>query len=79
MKKKVAKMVLIMGIGLSELVMDIETSVALFNSIEYVRSENKIWLHIFEEGDLELSVDFDSLGKEDKLAVYVSLASILYN
>ena len=79
MKKKVAKMVLIMGIGLSELVMDIETSVALFNSIEYVRSENKKWLHIFEEGDLELSVDFDSLGKEDKLAVYVSLASILYN
>lgn len=79
MKKKVAKMVLIMGIGLSELVMDIETSVALFNSIEYVRSENKIWLHIFEEGDLELSVDFDSLGKEDKLAVYISLASILYN
>ena len=79
MKKKVAKMVLIMGIGLSELVMDIETSVALFNSIEYVRSENKIWLHIFEEGDLELSVDFDSLGKDDKLAVYVSLASILYN
>lgn len=79
MKKKVAKMVLIMGIGLSELVMDIETSVALFNSIEYVKSENKLWLHIFEEDDLELSVDFDELGKEDKMAVYVALASILYN
>ena len=79
MKKKVAKMVLIMGIGLTELVMDIETSVALFNSIEYVKSENKLWLHIFEEDDLELSVDFDELGKEDKMAVYVALASILYN
>ena len=79
MKKKVAKMVLIMGIGLTELVMDIETSVAMFNSIEYVKSENKLWLHIFEEDDLELSVDFDELGKEDKMAVYVALASILYN
>jgi hypothetical protein len=79
MKKKVAKMVRIMGIGLTELVMDIETSVAMFNSIEYVKSENKLWLHIFEEDDLELSVDFDDLGKEDKMAVYVALASILYN
>lgn len=79
MKRKVANMVRIMGIGLSELVMDIETGVATFNSIEYVRSENKIWLHIFEGDDLELSVDFDGLSKEDKLEVYIALASILYN
>jgi len=79
MKRKVAKMVLIMGIGLSELIIDIETSVALFNSVEYVKSENKIWMHIFEEDDLELSVDFDHLCKEDKMLIYLTLASILYN
>lgn len=80
MKKKVAKMILIMGIGLTELVMDIDLSFATFNSIEYVKAENKIYLYIMrEDDDLEISYDFDDLDKEDKLIVYVSLASILYN
>ena len=80
MKKKVAKMILIMGIGLTELVMDLELSFATFNSIEYSKSENKIYLYIMhEDDDLEISYDFDDLDKEDKLIVYISLASILYN
>ena len=41
MKKKVARMILIMGIGLMEIVIDIETSIATFNSIEYVKGEDK--------------------------------------
>lgn len=80
MKKKVAKMILIMGIGLTELIMDIELSFAVFNSIEYVKAENKIYLYIMKEDeDLEISYDFDDLDKDDKMMVYVSLASILYN
>ena len=80
MKKKVAKMILIMGIGLTELVMDIDLSFATFNSIEYVKGENKIYLYIMrEDDDLEISYDFDDLDKEDKMIVYISLASILYN
>jgi hypothetical protein len=80
MKRKVAKMILIMGIGLTELIMDIELSFATFNSIEYVKSENKIYLYIMhEDEDIEISYDFDDLDKEDKYLVYISLASILYN
>jgi hypothetical protein len=80
MKRKVAKMILIMGIGLTELVMDIDLSFATFNSIEYVKEENKIYLYIMrEDDDLEISYDFDDLDKEDKYVVYISLASILYN
>ena len=80
MKKKIANMILIMGIGLTELIMDIELSFAVFNSIEYVKAENKIYLYIMKEDeDLEISYDFDDLDKDDKLRVYVSLASILYN
>lgn len=80
MKNKVAKMILIMGIGLTELIMDIELSFAVFNSIEYVKAENKIYLYIMKEDeDLEISYDFDDLDKDDKMMVYVSLASILYN
>jgi hypothetical protein len=80
MKRKVAKMILIMGIGLTELVLDLNLSFATFNSIEYVKSENKIYLYIMhEDDDLEISYDFDDLCKEDKTIVYISLASILYN
>jgi len=80
MKKKVAKMIIIMGIGLTELIMDIELSFATFNSIEYVKKENKIYLYVMvEDEDLEISYDFDDLSKEDKHVVYISLASILYN
>lgn len=69
-----------MGIGLTELIMDIDLSFATFNSIEYVKAENKIYLYIMrEDDDLEISYDFDDLDKEDKYIVYVSLASILYN
>ena len=80
MKRKTAKMILIMGIGLTELIMDIELSFATFNSIEYVKTENKIYLYIMhEDEDIEISYDFDDLDKEDKYLVYISLASILYN
>jgi hypothetical protein len=80
MKRKTAKMILIMGIGLTELIMDIELSFATFNSIEYVKSENKIYLYIMhEDEDIEISYDFDDLDKDDKYLVYISLASILYN
>ena len=79
MKRKVARMIMIMGIGLMEIVIDIETSVAIFNSIEYVKEENEVYLHMFAGGDLDLSYDFDDLDKDDKLLVYITLASILYN
>lgn len=80
MKKKVAKMILIMGIGLTELIVDLDLGIAIFNTIEYVKSENKIYLHIFhEDEDMELTYDFDDLDKEDKYLVYITLASILYN
>lgn len=80
MKRKVAKMILIMGIGLNELILDIDLSFATFNSIEYVKSENKIYLYIMhEDEDIEISYDFDDLEKEDKYLVYISLATILYN
>ena len=80
MKKKVANMVRIMGIGLNELVIDFQTSVATFNSIEWIKSENKLYLHIFRDDDeIQISFDFDDLSKDDKLEIYVILSSILYN
>lgn len=80
MKKKVVKIIQILGIGLTELIIDIDLSIGTFNSIEWSKSENKIWLHMFhDEEDIQISVDFDDLDKDDKYEVYTLLASITYN
>ena len=80
MKKKIIKIIQILGIGLTELIIDIDLSIGTFNSIEWSKSENKIWLHIFhEDEDIQISVDFDDLDKDDKYEVYTLLASITYN
>ena len=73
-------MVRIMGIGIDELIIDLYTSVATFNSIEWSKSENKLWLHIFkDDDDVQITFDFDDLSKDDKLEIFVILSSILYN
>lgn len=80
MKKKVTKLIKILGIGLNELIIDMELSFITFNSIEWVKGENKIYLHILDAyDDLELSFDFDDLSKEDKQEVYNILSAIAYN
>ena len=80
MKKKVAKIVQILGVGLTEIIIDIDLSLGTFNSVEWVRSENKVWLHMFhEDDDIQISFDFDDLDKVDKYIVYTLLASIAYN
>ena len=80
MKRKVAKIIQILGIGLTEIILDIDLSLGTFNSIEWIKSENKIWLHMFhEDDDIQISFDFDDLDKIDKYVVYTLLSSIAYN
>jgi hypothetical protein len=80
MKRKISKIIKILGIGLTELVIDIDLSLGTFNSIEWIKSENKIWLHMFhEDDDIQISFDFDDLDKIDKYIIYTLLSSIAYN
>ena len=80
MKRKLAKVIRILGIGLNELVIDIETSVATFNSVEWSKSENKIWLHIFhDDEEIQLTFDFDDLDVLDQYIIFSLLSSIAYN
>lgn len=80
MKRKISKIIKILGIGLTELVIDIDLSLGTFNSIEWIKSENKIWLHMFhEDDDIQISFDFDDLDKIDKYIIYTLLTSIAYN
>ena len=80
MKRKMTKIIQVLGIGLTEIVIDLDTSIGTFNSIEWSKSENKIWLHMFhEDDDIQITFDFEDLDKIDKYMVYTLLASIAYN
>ncbi len=79
MKNKVSSIIKILGIGLTELIMDFELELYDFNSIEYDEKSDKIYLHIFEDDDLDITYDFDDLSEDDQLSIYVTLSSILYN
>lgn len=79
MKKEVIKAIRIMGVGTTELLMDFSLGVGYFDSIEWIKSDNRVVLHMFAQNDFDLSVDWDDLTYEDKLEVFVVLRSILYN
>ena len=79
MKNEIINMIKILGIGVLELVIDFDLDLGSFNSIEWDKTNNKIYLHIFEDDDLDIVQDFDDLSEEDQMSVYITLASILYN
>jgi hypothetical protein len=79
MKRKIIKIIRILGIGHHELVMDLETKYGTFNSIEWIKPENKVWLHMFSDDDFQLSFDFDDLDDEDKYLIFLFLSSIAWN
>ena len=78
MKEKVRDLIRILGIGLYELVIDINVGDITFNSIEWVEDEEIILLHIFGEDDMDYFIDFEELSTENQIIIYKSL-SIIYN
>jgi len=78
MKEKVRDLIRILGIGLYELVIDINVGDITFNSIEWVEDEEIILLHIFDDDDMDYFIDFEELSTENQIIIYKSL-SIIYN
>jgi len=77
MKKKVKDLIKILGIGLNELVIDINLDEVTFNSIEWDEENNKIILHKFED-DLDYEFDFEELTDDQQMMVY-KILSVIYN
>ena len=77
MKKKVKDLIRILGIGLNELVIDINLDEVTFNSIEWDEENNKIILHKFED-DLDYEFDFEELTDDQQMMVY-KILSVIYN
>ena len=78
MKNKIIQLIKILGIGINELVLDINLDCGSFESIEWNKEEDKIYLHIFEDEDIDITFDFEELSEEDQLKLYQILA-IFYN
>jgi hypothetical protein len=79
MKEKVRDLIKILGIGLYELVIDINLDGITFNSIEWDEEEEIILLHIFEENDdMDYFIDFEELSNENQIKIY-KILSIIYN
>ncbi len=68
-KRKVKSLIEVLGVNISEIVIDIPVSDDIFNSIEYDIKDDKIYLYIFDE-ELEYIFDFDELIDEEKVQVY---------
>ena len=78
MKNKIINLIKILGFGINELVIDISLTAGDFHSIEWEKSSNKVYLHLFKGEDLDIMFDFDDLEEEDQLKIYQNLA-IFYN
>jgi hypothetical protein len=66
-RKKVIRLINDIGLGVSEIIIDLPLSFDTFNTIEL--SNNLIILHKFNDV-LDYTTDFDDLDDEDKLEVY---------
>jgi hypothetical protein len=66
-RRKVIKLINDIGLGVSEIIIDLPLSFETFDTIEL--NNNSITLHKFMD-DLDYTTDFDYLDDEDKLEVY---------
>lgn len=78
MKKNVIELIRVLGIGMYEIVIDIELNGIIFNSIEWVKEEDKVILHVFD-GGYDYSCDFNDLSEDQKTIVHYRLYALAYN
>lgn len=72
-RKKFIALIKLLAIVSNEIVLDFFIGDFSFNSIEWVKEKNKIILHKFEEGDIDLEYDFDQLPNNIKRELYLFL------
>lgn len=77
MKKELISLIKMLGIGLTELIIDIDLDYVIINSIEY-RSPDEVWLHHFKE-ELDFEIEFDEIEKEYQKKIFNTVKTFLYN
>ena len=78
MKKELISLLRILGVGLTELVMEIDLEYITINSIEY-REPNEIWIHHFYDDDMDFEIEFDEIPEKYQRKIFDEIKSLLYN
>ena len=76
LRKKAIKTIKNISSGVFEIILDIELSFILINSIEYDEKSDSIFLHAFEEDNFDLVFDFEDLSEEDMFRIIKVLNGI---
>lgn len=76
-KKEIINSVLILGVGLKEIVLDIDLGFIMINSIE-IRNSNEIILHSFIE-DIDYEIQFIDLEQSYQHYIYQLITILVYN
>jgi hypothetical protein len=75
MNEKIIEIIRIVGIGTTEILVELKTDSGIFDSIEWNKKKNKLILHVFLEDDMDISFDFESLPEEDQKQIWTQLSS----
>jgi hypothetical protein len=77
MKKEIIDIIRILGIGMSEIIIDMKIGDTIFNSIEYVEPDILI-LHTFDD-EFDIETNWDSITNYQKKMVLKIIRPYLYN
>lgn len=72
-RKKVVDIIELIGVDVSEIVLDIQLSEMTINTIEWISSEDALIVHVFQD-DLDFYYDFDELLEVDRLLILTTLS-----
>jgi hypothetical protein len=78
MKEDIINIIKILGIGIKELVLDIDIGVFYVNSIEFIEPD-EIILHNFEDDETDVELNFDDLEERHQKHLWLILSILLYN
>jgi hypothetical protein len=78
MKEDIINIIKILGIGIKELVLDIDIGVFYVNSIEF-REPDEVILHNFEDDETDVELNFDDLEERHQKHLWLILSILLYN
>ena len=78
MKEDIINIIQILGIGLNEIVLDIDIGNFMVNSIEFIKPD-EIVLHNLSEDGFDYEIYFDDIEEEQKKYIWTILSILLYN
>jgi hypothetical protein len=76
LKRKVILLIEDIGLGVFQIIIDIQLSFIKTSSIEFNKGSGAIFLHAFEDDGFDLVFDFDDLSIDDMFKIIEVLNSI---